>query len=168
MFDSDIQKALNNQINKELEAWYNYLAMSAFFHRSHLNGFAAFMNEQALEEQTHANRLISYVLDRGGEVDLQAIQSPNKSFGSALEVFSRALEQEEANTKAIYELYELAKDRNDYSTVAALQWFLDEQVEEEKVMGESLGLVRFAGEDKSALLSLNREFGQRRGRSAQG
>jgi len=168
MFDTDIQKALNNQIRKELEAWYGYLAMSAFFHRLHLNGFAAFMNEQALEEQTHAHRLISYVLDRGGEVDLQAIQSPNQSYESALDVFTRAVEQEQANTKAIYKLYELSKNRNDYSTVAALQWFLDEQVEEEKVMGESLGLVRFAGEDKSALLSLNREFGQRRGRAAQG
>jgi ferritin len=99
------------------------------------------------------------VLDRGAQVELQSITPPRTEYDSLVEVFSRAVEQEKENTRAIYELYELAKDVNDYSTVAALQWFLDEQVEEEKVMTEAMGLVKFAGDDKSALLALNQQFG---------
>ena len=77
-------------------------------------------------------------------------------------MFERSVEQEKENTRAIYVLYEQAKEVSDYATVAHLQWFLDEQVEEERTMTEATGLLRFAGDDKSALLALNRDFGQRR------
>ena len=160
MLDAELEKALSQQINNELKAWYNYLALAAYFDGLHLNGFAAFMDRQSREEQEHAHRLFRYVLDRGGKAELQAISPPQAEFGSILEAFSTALEQERANTSAIYGLYELAKDKNDYATVAALQWFLDEQVEEEKVMDEALGLVKFAGDDRSALLALNTRYGQ--------
>jgi ferritin len=159
MIDSKLEKALNHQVNNELQAWYAYLSMSAYCKKLNLNGFAAFMDGHAREEQAHAHRLMNYVLDRDGTLDLQAISAPVDQFGSLLDVFERAVEQERSNTKSIYELYELAKQVNDYSTVAALQWFLDEQVEEEKIMTEALGLMRFAGDDKSALLALNNQFG---------
>ncbi len=161
MLDPAIEKALNQQINNELKAWYSYLAMSAYFDIIHLNGFAAFMDNQAREEQTHAHRLFRYVLDRGGKVELQTISPPEDDFASVAAAFQKAFESERANTRSIHELYELARTKNDYSTIAALQWFLDEQVEEEKTMSEALGLVQFAGDDKSALLALNRQFGER-------
>ena len=159
--DPKIEKALNQQINNELKAWYNYLAMTAWFEALHLNGFAAFMEAQAREEQAHAHRLFRYVLDRGGKVELTAISPPEHQFSSIEEVFSRSFEQEQSNTRSIYELYEVAKGLDDYATIAAVQWFLDEQVEEEKVMSEALGLIRFAGSDKAALLALNRQYGDR-------
>jgi len=162
MIDPKLEKALNQQINKELHAWYSYLSMAAYCDTQHLTGFASFMENQSREEQAHAHRLIRYVLDRGGRVDLQAITPPQAEYGSLLEMFSQSVEQERGNTRAIYELYELAKELNDYATVAALQWFLDEQVEEEKLMGDALGLLQFAGEDKSALLALNQQFGDRK------
>jgi ferritin len=102
-----------------------------------------------------------YLLDREGQVALQAISPPAQEFGSVRDVFARSYEQEKANTRSIHELYELAKNVNDYATVASLQWFLDEQVEEERVMSEALGLLEFVGDDKSAMLTLNHQFGQR-------
>jgi ferritin len=134
--------------------------MAAYCKGRNLNGFGAFMENHAVEEQAHATRLLNYLLDRGGRVNLQAISAPKGEFDSLLDIFGKAMDQEKKNTRAIYELYDLAKGINDYSTVAALQWFLDEQVEEEKVMTEALGLLQFAGDDKGALLTLNQQFGQ--------
>jgi ferritin len=162
MLEPKIEQALNQQINNELAAWYNYLAMSAYCNELHLGGFASFMDSQSREEQAHAHRLFQYVLDRGANVELRPISPPKQSFRSIRDMFKSAVDQEIANTKAIYEVYELAKSVNDYATIAALQWFLDEQVEEEKVMKDALGLVEFAGEDKSALLTLNTQFGNTR------
>lgn len=161
MLDPAIEKALNQQINNELKAWYSYLAMSAYFDIIHLNGFAAFMDNQAREEQTHAHRLFRYVLDRGGKVELQTISPPEDDFASVAAAFQKAFESERANTRSIHELYELARTKNDYSTIAALQWFLDEQVEEEKIFDEVRALLAMAGKDTSALLFLNDKFGQR-------
>jgi len=171
MLDSKLEKALNQQINKELQAWYTYLSMAAYCDTQHLTGFAKFMETQSREEQAHAHRLIRYVLDREGRVDLQAISPPPAEYGSLVEMFRQTMEQERSNTRAIYELYDLAKNVNDYATVAALQWFLDEQVEEEKLMGDALGLLEFAGDDRSALLALNQQYGARpadEGESAEG
>jgi ferritin len=160
MLDRDIERALNQQINNELRAWYIYLGMSAYFDVTSLAGFAAFMDAQAREEQAHAHRVFRYVLDRGGKVHLQTISPPETDFHSIVDVFTKAVESEKANTAAIYELVQLARTKNDYATIAAMQWFLDEQVEEEKVMTDALGLLKFAGDDKAALLALNRDFGQ--------
>jgi ferritin len=159
MIDTRLEKALNDQVNKELQAWYSYLSMAAYCKARNFNGFGSYMEGHAREEQAHAHRLMNYVLDRGAKIELQSITPPTTEYASFVELFKRAVEQEKENTRAIYELYELAKEVNDYSTVAALQWFLDEQVEEEKVMTEAMGLIEFAGEDKSALLALNQQFG---------
>jgi len=167
MMHATLEKAINQQINKELQAWYTYLSMAAYCDTLHLTGFATFMESQSREEQAHAHRLIRYMLDRGGRVDLQPLVAPPASFPSLLDIFQRSMEQERANTQAIYELYDLAKEANDYATIAALQWFLDEQVEEEKTMSDAVGLLKFAGDDKGAILALNQQIGaQRAPRSA--
>ena len=167
MIDSKLQQAINHQINQELLASYTYLAMGAYLDRRNLVGFAKWMQKQSEEERTHAHRLIRYLLDRNGDVKLDAISSPGSDFGTPHEVFARSLEQERANTAAIYKLYETAKNLNDYATIAHLQWFLDEQVEEEKTVSEILGRLELAGENPAALLMLDAEVGARPAVSAE-
>ena len=159
--DSKVQDAINKQINHEMTAAYNYLAMVVYFEQINLAGFAFWMRKQHEEELEHASKLFQYLLDRGGKIELGTIPKPSSDFGSVAEVFETALKMEQANTASINEVYALAKQVNDYATLSHLQWFLDEQVEEEKTMDETLGLVRFAGDDKSALLTLNNQMAKR-------
>jgi len=166
--DKKIQDAINQQINHEITAAYHYLAMAAYFEQINFTGFANWMYKQREEELTHAMRLFHYLLDRGGKIDLQAVPKPQCEFDSVVHVFESALAMEQKNTAAINKLYELARQKDDYATLSHLQWFIDEQVEEEKIMDETLGLVRFAGDDKSALLTLNNQMAQRKGDPAEG
>jgi len=161
MLDPKLEKALNHQINLEYAAAYEYLAMAAHFDAKNLEGFSKWMLAQHVEEMAHAMRLYRYVLDRGGRVELGAIHKPQMDFDSIRAVFDHALEQEKSNTKSINELYGLAKSIDDYATISHLQWFLDEQVEEEKTFDEAIGLIEMAGKDPSALLTLNDRFGRR-------
>jgi ferritin len=159
--DPKIQAAINQQINHEMSAAYNYMAMVVYFERLNFTGFANWMRKQRAEELMHATKLFQYLLDRGGKVELESIPKPQSDFNSVVHVFETALAMERKNTASINALYELAKDHNDYATLSHLQWFIDEQVEEEKLMDETLGLVRFAGDDKSAILTLNNQLAQR-------
>ena len=161
MIDPEIEKAINSQINQELGAAHNYLAMSAYFDAKNLDGFATWMRVQHEEEQAHAMRLFRYLLDRGGKLDLDSIAKPVAEFESTMEVFKKALSQEVSNTKSINNLYELATLHNDHATKSHLQWFLDEQVEEESTIEEIIGLLELAGSDTSALLFLNDKLGSR-------
>jgi len=156
-----IEQALNKQIRHEISAAYSYLAMAAYFDQQNLAGFAHWMQHQRQEELEHAMRLFQYVIDRGGKVELETIEKPQSTFNSIKAVFEKSLDLEKINTQAIDELYSLAVDLKDYATQSRLQWFLDEQVEEEKTMSEILSLLEIAGDNKSALLALNNQLGQR-------
>lgn len=158
MIDPKIVAALNSQINQELTASYVYLAMSAYFEARSLPGFAKWMQGQSDEEQAHAQRLFRYLLDRGGRIELEAIAKPPSGFDSVRAVLDLSLEQEEANTRAIHKLYGLARELDDYATLSHLQWFLDEQVEEEKLFGDVIGRLELAKDDASALLILDQEL----------
>jgi len=161
MLNTQIEQALNKQINHEMNAAYNYMAMAAYFEQMNLNGFSSWMIHQREEELEHAMRLYHFVLDRGGEVDLESVEKPKKDFQSVRKVFERSLELEKINTESIHQLHKLAVEHDDYATQSHLQWFIDEQVEEEKIMNEVLGLLDLAGENRSALLALNHQLGQR-------
>ena len=161
MLDSKVQAALNRQINHEMGSAYDYLAMAAHCERQNLAGFATWMMHQRSEELEHAMRLFRYVLDRGGTVELGAVAKPRSDYETARDLFEHALKMERDNTTAIYDLYGLALAAKDYATQSHLQWFIDEQVEEEKLMNEVLGLVELAGSDTSALLVLNNQLAQR-------
>jgi len=161
MLESKVEAALNRQINQEMAAAYNYYAMSAHFEHQNLAGFARWMMLQRNEELTHAHRLYQYVLDRGGKVELQAVDKPRTDFSSIRDVFQFAYDTERANTRSINELYTLARDMDDYATLSHLQWFIDEQVEEEKTFDEALALIDMAGDDRSALLLLDQRLGAR-------
>ena len=161
MLDPKIQTALNRQINHEMTASYSYLAMAAYCEEQNLSGFGSWLRQQRLEEIAHAMRLFDYLLNRGGNVDLAAIAKPQRDFNDLKELFEESLRLEKINTDAINDLYSLAVDLKDYTTQSALQWFLDEQVEEEKIMSEIVSLLELAGNDRSALLVLNRQMTER-------
>ena len=156
-----IEAGINQQINQELTASYTYLGMTAYFEMESLTGFAHWCRLQHEEEQAHAKRLFDYLLDRGGKVELAAISSPKCDYESPLAVFEASLEQEEQNTSSINDLFDLASSLNDQATVSHLQWFVDEQVEEESLVGEVVSLVKRAGTEVAALLYLNDKLGAR-------
>ena len=161
--DKSIQKAINKQIGLELYSAYVYLAMSAHFAEQNFDGFAGWMRGQASEEQEHAMRLFDYLLERGAHVELGAVNAPPKEFGTPLEIYEEALGHEREVTKSIHAIYELAREKKDYATEIALQWFITEQVEEEATAEAAVEQLRLAGDNASALLMLDRQFGQREG-----
>jgi ferritin len=156
-----IQAALNDQINEELFSAYVYLAMAAHFEAMNLEGFTNWMKHQAQEELQHAMRLFDHINRRGGRVELKGVGEPPKDFGTPLEAFEKALAHEQHITGCIHKLYGVALEENDYPALMELQWFVDEQVEEEENTGRVVDQLKMAGDNQSALLMLDRELGQR-------
>jgi ferritin len=163
MLRPTVEQALNDQINHELSAAYLYLSMSAHFDTQGYSGFARWMRLQSQEEIAHGMKLFDFLLARGGKVALQAIEKPPSEFGAPLDVFKRALEHEVSVTALINKLYATAMKESDYVTTAELQWFLTEQVEEEKTAADVVQRLKIANADPNALLLLDRELGSRTG-----
>lgn len=157
----EIASAINQQINHEFNAAYAYLGMSSYFDDVNLAGFASWCKAQYEEEVIHAMRLYDYLQDRGGKVLLGAIAAPSADYNSHKEVFTTALTLEQQNTSAINDLYMLATKLNDHATISHLQWFIDEQVEEEKSINDIIALIDMAGKDINAIFYLNDKLGQR-------
>ncbi len=156
-----IEKALNDQINEELSSYYIYLSMEAYFESESLDGFATWMDLQAKEEMEHAMRIFRYLIDRGARVKLQSIEEPKADWNSPLEAFEDAYEHEQYITRKISELVDLAEEEDDKATLNMLDWFVEEQVEEEastEAIVEKLALV---GESGPGLLALDRTLGAR-------
>lgn len=156
-------KGLNEQIHRELESAYVYLAMAAHFEAAALPGFGSWMRKQSQEEMGHAMRLFNHILDRGGRVHLEGISGPGSDFGSPLEVFQTALKHEEEVTASIHELYKAAVEEGDFPAQVELHWFITEQVEEEKTAGDIVEKLRRAGDSDAALLFLDQQMGSRGG-----
>ena len=161
MLKPSIEGAINDQINQELEAAYLYLSMSAHFETTGLPGFAKWMRLQSQEELTHAMKLFDYVHARNGRAKLQAIEAPPQSFGKPLEVARLVLQHEQKVTQLIGKLYETAANERDFVTAAQLQWFLTEQVEEEKTATDIVQRLDIAGDNANALLIIDRELAAR-------
>jgi ferritin len=156
-----VQDAMNEQIKNELFSAYQYLSMAAYCESESLPGFAHWMRAQAQEETAHAMKFYDFILERNGRVVLGPIDGPLVEFGSPLEVFQSALEHEKKVTGMINDLYGLAVRENDYASQAFLQWFVTEQVEEEKNAGDVVETLRMIGDGTEALFLLDRELGQR-------
>jgi ferritin len=156
-----VLEAINRQINSELAASYSYLAMSAYCDAHKFTGAARWLRMQSQEEQMHAMKLFDFVLARDQRVELQAIERPTSEFRSVAEVFERALQQEQEVSRQIDSLYEVAFNEKAFAAVAELQWFLTEQVEEEKTAREIVAKFKMIGEDAASLLDLDRELGAR-------
>jgi ferritin len=163
MLTQALLDALNRQIQCELHSAYVYLAMSAHFESLALPGCANWMRHQAQEEVNHAMRLYNYVIDRGGRIELAAIDKPEKEYGSPQEVFEAALKHEQYVSSRIHELYDLAVKEQDYPTQTHLHWFIDEQVEEEKTAGEILDMFARAGDHEAAILFIDNKLAARSG-----
>jgi len=156
-----IQDALNRQLHDELSAAYSYLAMSAYCTAQNLNGFAHWLRIQAREEAGHAMRLYDFVQDRGGRVTLDAVDRPPADYQSALDVAEQALRHEQRVSTAINDLYGLTVQEKDWASQAFLQWFVTEQVEEEKTATQLVETLRMIGNDRAGLVMLDRELGTR-------
>jgi ferritin len=161
MISQAIQDAMNEQIKNELYSAYLYLSMAAYCESINLKGFAHWMRVQHQEETGHAMRFFDFINDRGGRVTLQAISQPPTEFKSPLDIFEQTLEHERKVTAMINKIYDLAVKEGDYASQALLQWFVTEQVEEEKSATEILEKLRLAGDRGSALLYLDHELGER-------
>ncbi len=161
MFSPIVQDAINRQINSELEASYTYLAMSAFCTHENFLGFARWLRVQSQEEYGHAMKLLDFLLARNGPVRLKAIAEPAVHIKTIGNVFEQALRQEEEVSKQIDSLYELAFKEKAFAAMVELQWFLTEQVEEEKTTREIVAKFHLCGNDPGSLLDLDRELGAR-------
>lgn len=159
--DADIQAAINEQIRHEFSAAYVYLGMMTYFESRSLSGFGHWMRLQAQEEVAHAMKLVDFLVDRGGKVELGAIEAPKSEFDSPLEVMQKALAHEQKVTASINDVYALAVAKNDYPAQVLMQWFVSEQVEEEKNAGEIVDQLEFAGGSASAMLVLDGRLAQR-------
>ena len=161
MLSQNMNEVLNLQIQDEFQASYLYLAISAYCEEQNLPGFAAWLRAQSEEERTHALRLFDFLLRREGHIELQEMGQPPSGFGSPLEMFEAVLEHEKKVTKRIDKAYSAALEERDNATAVELQWFITEQVEEEKTAGDAVAQLRMAGNDTVALLMVDREMAGR-------
>lgn len=156
-----LQKAMNDQIRKEFESAYIYLSMAAWMEDQTLPGFAAWLRQQAREESGHAMKIYDHLIDRSCRVVLQPLAGPPTDFKTPLDVFQQVKQHEETVTVSINDLYGLAVDDRDYASQVFLEWFITEQVEEEKNSSQVLESVRRVADNQAALVMLDRELGQR-------
>jgi ferritin len=162
-----MQDAMNEQINKEFFSSYLYLSMAAYFEDKNLTGFAHWMRLQADEEREHAMKFYEFILDRGGRVQLKAIDAPATEWKSNLEVAEQVAEHEAKVTESINALYELALREKDYPAQTMLQWFIAEQVEEEKNAADLVAKLRLIEERGTAVLMLDHRLSKRAGEEAE-
>jgi ferritin len=163
MIGQGMQDAINEQINKELFSSYLYLSMAAHFEAKSLPGFARWLRVQEGEEREHAMKLYDFVLESGGTVALKAIEAPKGSWGSTLEAFQEVAAHEAMITGSINALYETALREKDYAAQVMLQWFLTEQVEEEKNAAEIVASLKMIEARETAVLQLDHQLGKRGG-----
>ncbi len=156
-----LEKAFNDQVLLEFESVYAYLQLAADFDERNWPGFASWMNVQSQEEWLHATKFTDYILQRGNVVRLQPLAAPAYGFPAPLAAFERALEHEKKVSQAIHRLYAMAIAENDYSSLPILQWFVNEQVEEEDSVGRIVERMRLVGDDNTGLMFLDRELGSR-------
>lgn len=164
MINKTMQDAMNDQINKELFSSYLYLSMAAYFEDRNLLGFAHWMRIQEAEEREHAMKLYDFLLERGGKVTLKAIDAPKTEWASTLEVAQEVEAHEAMVTASIHALYETALKEKDYSAQVMLQWFITEQVEEEKNAAEIVANLKLIEERGTAVLMLDHRLSKRGGK----
>ncbi len=161
MLNEKMEKEFNEQINKELFSAYLYLDMKSRFSEMNLQGFVNWMDVQVQEEKAHAMGMYDYVLERGGKVELLAIDKPEVEGKTPLEIFEQVLKHEEFVTSRINHLMDVADEVRDRAALSFLDWYLKEQVEEESNVGGVLATLRLIGEDKKALLMLDKDLAAR-------
>lgn len=157
-----MRKALNGQLNKEFHSAYIYLGISAYAGAQGFNGCAKWFHTQYKEETTHAMKFYRYLEDQGADIVLHDIKAYNVKEGkSIIDLFEMALEHEQLMTGWLNELSDLAMSEKDHATYNLLQWYVDEQVEEEALFGEIIDKFKIVGSDGYGLYSIDKELGAR-------
>jgi len=157
-----VQKAINKHINAELYSSYLYLAMAAHFASQNWNGIAHWLKVQSKEEYGHAMKLYEYVLERGGTVALTDIGAPKSEWKSVLDAFKEVYGHELKITGLINDLVKIARDESDTATEIALQWFVNEQVEEEANASLLVEQLKRIGDSANGLFMFDHELGERK------
>lgn len=161
MASEKLLKALNDQMNFEFLSGYYYMAMAAYAASEDFNGFAHFLIVQGQEEYTHGMKFFDFINDMDGRVTMQAIEEPKNEYSSLLEVFEEALAHEKLVTSRINKLMDMAKEENNHATVSFLQWFVDEQLEEENSMKTIVNNLKRMEGHFQGLYMLDKELGTR-------
>ncbi len=161
MIGTKMQKALNGPVNAELYSAYLYLSMAAYFESTNLSGMANWMRVQTQEEQFHAMKLYDHILERGGKVTLGPIEAPPTEWDSPLSVFKSGLKHEQKVTGLINDLVYLAREEKDNASEIFLQWFVNEQVEEEDNAGTIVGQLELIKDSPQALFMMDKDLAQR-------
>jgi ferritin len=156
-----LQTALNNQLKHEFESAYIYLAMATHLDTLDLEGAAHWMRMQAREEIMHAAKLHTFMSDRDAGIRLQTIEAPPAHWETVLAVFEAAMTHEQKMTERLNELMEFAQTERDHATVSLMQWFVDEQVEEEATLRHIIAKLKLVGADTSGLFMIDRDLGAR-------
>lgn len=162
MIDKKVLKLLNEQVNHEFYAAYLYLSMSANFESKSLKGFANWMRVQYEEELIHALKIFDFIGDRGEQAILTQIATPKASWKSPLEAFADAYKHEQKVTALINNLVDVAEKAKDRASYSFLQWYVDEQVEEEAQTSELVDKLKMIKDNAHALLMLDNELGGRK------
>jgi ferritin len=153
--------SINDQIKAEFDSAYIYLSMSAYFENKNFKGMAHWTKKQAKEEMEHAEKLMEHLYERGARVVLEAVAKPAAEFDGPLAVFKEVLKHEQFVTSRFYKMMDLAREEKDYTTQSMLNWFIDEQVEEEASADEIVQKLEFLGNSNSSLYLLDKELAQR-------
>lgn len=156
-----LRDMMNDQIKHELYSAYLYLSMSAYCESINMPGAAHWMRLQAQEEVAHAMKFFDFIIDRGGQVTLQAIDQPPTEFASLRDIFEKALAHEKHVTSLINSIYDVAVREQDYAAQALLQWFVTEQVEEEKSADDVVQTLKMVEGQPAGLFIVDRELGVR-------
>ncbi|MFV0483545.1 MAG: ferritin [Bacteroidales bacterium] len=162
MLNKKMNDALNEQINAEFYAAYLYLAMSAYFHKKGMSGFANWMRVQYQEELSHCTKFFDYIAERGGEINLLPIEKVPSDFKSTIDIFEKTLKHEEYVTECINKLANLAIEVSDHATQSFLKWYIDEQVEEEASVQSIIDSLKLVNGEGQGLFMLDRELAQRK------
>jgi len=159
MITKNVEKALNGQIKREEHSSRVYLAMASWAERAGFPGASEWLYAQTEEERLHMLKLVHYLNDRGGKTEISALESPKAIFKSLRDVFQHVLEHEEFISESINELYAICVKEKDFTTANYLQWYINEQIEEESTVRGILDQLNLAGTEKGGLFLMDKELG---------
>ncbi|OEH84487.1 ferritin [Desulfuribacillus stibiiarsenatis] len=161
MLSDKLVQALNKQMNFEFFSAHYYIAIAAYCDSIELEGFANYFLRQAEEEQFHAMKFYKYIKDMDGRVIIAGMDTPKNEYENVQDVFEVALSHEKEVTKRIYQIMDIAQDERQYATISLLNWYVDEQVEEEAAMSNLLSKIKKLQDNNLALYELDKELALR-------
>ncbi|MBN9311905.1 MAG: ferritin [Chryseobacterium sp. 39-10] len=161
MISEKITKLINEQIVHEQYAAQYYLCMSAWFYRENLEGIANYFRVQSKEELLHADKMFDYLNNVGADIEIGAIDKPEQQFKNATDIFEKALAHEKKVTQLIFNIMKNANEEGDFATSSFLQWFVNEQVEEEASASQLVSKIKMVCDNPSALYLFDQELSQR-------